>query len=146
VRTKKLNRPGRNHGFTLVEIMVVVVILGLLATLVAPRVYDQLFRSQKEKAKMDIYNIKQAVEQYRIDHMGRLPESLEELVTPDENGRVYIDDRRSTPRDPWDNEYVLEEDPERRGGIIIRSFGEDGERETEDDITNMNMHEREEDQ
>ncbi len=136
-RTRRA-RPG---GFTLVELMVVVVILGLLATLVAKNVIPYIFKSSITAAKMDIRNISEAVDLYRANNQGKLPESLDELVEPDENGNTYLKDMTQVPKDPWGNEYQLEEDPERKDGYIIRSYGPDREPETDDDITNLNMHE-----
>ncbi len=132
-------RTRRPAGFTLVELMVVVVILGLLATLVAKNVIPYIFKSTITAAKMDIKNISEAVDLYRANNQGKLPESLEELVEPDENGETYLKDLTEVPKDPWGNEYQIEEDPDRKGGYIIRSYGPDGEPETDDDITNLNM-------
>ncbi len=137
MKTRK--REKKDLGFTLVELMVVVVILGLLATLVAKNVIPYIFKSTVTVAKMDIKNIAEAVDLYRANNQGKLPESLEELVQPDENGQTYLKDMTEVPKDPWGNEYQLEEDPERKGGYIIRSFGPDKEPETDDDITNLNM-------
>ncbi|HHI67975.1 MAG TPA: type II secretion system protein GspG [Planctomycetes bacterium] len=137
---KKRTRTRQPGGFTLVELMVVVVILGLLATLVAKNVIPFIFRSSVTAAKMDIKNISEAVDLYRTNNHGKLPESLEELIEPDENGETYLKDMTQVPKDPWGNEYQLEEDPDRKGGYIIRSFGPDGEPETDDDITNLNLH------
>ena len=138
-RLEKRQRRSRPEGFTLVELMVVVVILGLLATLVAKNVIPFIFKSSVTAAKMDIRNISEAVDLYRTNNHGKLPESLEELVEPDENGETYLKDLTEVPKDPWGNEYLLEEDPERKHGYIIRSYGPDGEPETDDDITNLNM-------
>lgn len=132
-------RRARRGGFTLVEIMVVVVIIGLLATMVGPSVFNALFRSNIQVAKSDISSIAEAVRMYRLDNSGRLPESLEELVTPNEQGTVYLRDQVEVPKDPWENEYVLEPDPDRPQEFIVRSFGPDGEQGTEDDITNLTM-------
>ena len=137
---KKRTGKRQPEGFTLVELMVVVVILGLLATLVAKNVIPFIFKSSVTAAKMDIKNISEAVDLYRTNNHGKLPESLEELIEPDENGETYLKDMTQVPRDPWGNEYQLEEDPERKGGYIIRSYGPDGEPETDDDITNLNLH------
>ena len=133
---------GRRQGsgaFTLVEIMVVVVIIGLLATMVAPRVMDALFRSNIKKAKVDIRQIAQAVQMFQLRNNGRLPDDLEALVTPDENGQTYLQDLTEVPLDPWGNEYRLEPDPEHPRQFIVRSYGEDGQPETEDDITNKTL-------
>ena len=128
-------KKSKIKGFTLVELMVVVVILGLLAMIVGKNVLPYLFRSRISTAKMDIKNIAEAVELYQIENK-KLPEDLSELIDPD---KPYLKDCTEVPKDPWGNEYQLEEDPDRKGGFIIRSYGPDGEPETEDDITNLNM-------
>ncbi|MCI0589091.1 MAG: type II secretion system major pseudopilin GspG [Planctomycetes bacterium] len=116
---------SRRRGFTLAELMVVVVILGLLATLVVRNVVPALFEAKHKLAKAEIMNISQAVQSYLIKN-GRLPESLEPLVTPDENGVTYIDGRTEIPVDPWGFPYHYEADP---NGMTytIGSLGKDGE-------------------
>jgi len=115
----------RRRGFTLAELMVVVVILGLLATLVVKNVVPALFEAKHKLAKAEIMNIAQAVQSYQIKN-GRLPESLEPLVTPDENNVTYIDGRTEIPVDPWGFPYHYEADPNGMT-FTVGSLGRDGE-------------------
>ena len=68
-------------AFTLAELMVVIVIIGLLATLVVPNVFKKLFQANLSIAKSDIVTLEQAVTSYMMDHNGASPDSLEELIT-----------------------------------------------------------------
>ena len=77
-------------GFTLAELMVVIVIIGLLATLVVPNVVRRLFAATRAKAEADISTIAQSLDQYAVENMGRYPESLEVLVQPDEQGHTFL--------------------------------------------------------
>lgn len=97
----------RRAGFTLAEMMVVIVILGLLATLVVRNVMKNLSSAMGGKAQSDIVAIESALEEYAINNSGRYPDSLEPLVTPDVNGHTYL---KGTvlPKDPWKNEYQYE--------------------------------------
>lgn len=95
------------RGFSLAELMVVIVILGLLATLVVPSVVDKLKGAQRGKARTDIMAIANALEEYAILNAGRYPDSLEVLITPDANGHTYLK-QRQLPRDPWGHEYLYE--------------------------------------
>lgn len=115
-------KSGARAGFSLAELMVVIVILGLLATLVVPNVVAYLFRATSEVVKVDIKNIDSAIENYRINNGGKLPSSLEELVTPDANGNSYLKSK-TVPKDPWKNEYRYESDGRT---YRIMSFGKDG--------------------
>lgn len=123
----------RRRGFTLVELMVVIVILGLLATVVAINVLPSQNRAMVEKARADIATLEQAIEQYQIDNL-RPPsteQGLQALVEPPsglsrpERYRPggYI---RRLPEDPWGNayQYAL---PGRQGRFDVFSFGADGE-------------------
>lgn len=102
------HRPAaRRRGFSLAELMVVIVILGLLATLVVPNVVAKLKGAQRGKARTDIMAIANALEEYAILNGSRYPDSLEMLVTPDENGNTYLQ-QRQVPKDPWGNEYEYE--------------------------------------
>jgi general secretion pathway protein G len=130
-------------GFSLAELMVVIVILGLLATLVSTNVIKSLFTSNVSIAKADISAISQAIDNYCIDHGGKAPERLEELITPDESGHGYLD-RTTVPKDPWKNEYVYEP-PQAGQKFKVISYGRDGQPggEGQDaDIDNISMIER----
>ncbi|MGB0332305.1 MAG: prepilin-type N-terminal cleavage/methylation domain-containing protein, partial [Planctomycetota bacterium] len=85
----KINRrhlASRSAGFSLAELMVVIVIIGLLATVVVPNVVSKLGTASVTKAKADITNISKAVEEFQTNNAGRLPDSLEVLVEKDEFG------------------------------------------------------------
>jgi general secretion pathway protein G len=116
-------------GFTLVEIMVVVVILGLLATLVVQNVIGAGDTARETKAKADVRAIADAVKSYRVKN-GKLPESLDALTTKDERGRCELEE---LPKDPWDHDYMLKDGE--RGEWEVISMGPDGSENTEDDIS-----------
>jgi general secretion pathway protein G len=116
---------SRRRGFTLAELMVVVVILGLLATLVVRNVVPALFEAKHKIAKTEIMNIASAVQSYQIKN-GRLPESLEPLVTPDDNGVTFLENMTSIPNDPWGFPYHYEADPNGMT-FTVGSLGRDGE-------------------
>ena len=118
-------RPGSRAGFTLAELMVVIVIIGLLATLVVPNVIAKLGTANKAKAKADIVSNSNAVTQYAIENGGRYPESLEALVTPDPNGQSFLD-METVPKDPWGNEYVFEPASSSSQKFRVISYGKDG--------------------
>lgn len=116
---------GRQHGFTLIEIMVVVVILGILATLVLPNVMGRADEARMVKAKSDVKAIVSALNLYRLDHLRYPPADtgLEALVNPPPGTtRNYI---QSVPNDPWGNPYQYV-NPGVRGEIDVLSFGADG--------------------
>lgn len=137
-----LRRPRR--GFTLIEIMVVVLIIGLLATLVAPNVLRALFQGQQTRVKSDIREIEAALTMYNFEKH-KFPDSLEELTQEDENGHAFLT-AKSVPKDPWGNQYFY--DPPRSGGsdYTLGSYGRDGAPggDGEDkDITNQTLAEEE---
>ena len=103
----KIQRNARRAGFTLAEMMVVIVIIGLLATLVVPNVMQKFSQGQKAKAKTDITAIAHGLTEYAMNNAGRYPDSIEALVTPDVNGYTYLN-QKSMPKDPWGNEYGYE--------------------------------------
>lgn len=115
----------KKSGFSLAELMVVIVILGLLATLVVPKVFDSLKRAFGGKVKADIMAIANALDDYAINNGGRYPETLQALVDPDENGYTFLK-QKSVPMDPWAMEYQYE--PPMPGSPDPRVFtlGSDG--------------------
>ena len=97
----------RRAAFTLVEIMVVVVIIGLLAVIVVPNVMGHYAHAIHEKVKVDLTVIDGALKHFAINNAGRYPDSLVPLVTPDTNGMSYLD-MDAVPQDPWGVEYQYE--------------------------------------
>ncbi|MCK5945289.1 MAG: type II secretion system protein GspG [Planctomycetes bacterium] len=123
-------------GFTLVEIMVVIVILGLLATLVARNVMGASDEARESKAKSDVSTIAGAVRSY-YSKRGRLPDTLEDLSNKDEKGRSELEE---LPLDPWDTPYELIPGDNPRDFEVI-SCGPDKQPETEDDISSKSNRE-----
>ena len=117
---------ARKGGFSLAELMVVIVIIGLLVTLVAKNVMKNLSDAQATKALTDIQMLISACDEYAIDHAGVYPESLEELVTPNERGHRILK-QEGVPKDPWGNEYIYEP-PGGSGEVqpVVYSTGRDG--------------------
>lgn len=117
-------------GFTLVEIMVVVVIIGILAVLIVPRVLGRSDEARVAAAKHDIAAIVQSLKLYRLDN-GRYPTSeqgLQALIARPQSSpapiswRQYLD---ALPKDPWGNQYQYLS-PGVHGEIDVFSFGADG--------------------
>jgi general secretion pathway protein G len=127
------------RGFTLIEIMVVVVIIGLLATLVTVNLMEKADDAKVVKAKADIKAIENALELYKLDS-GRYPstqEGLKALVTKGEGRDSYIKGGK-VPQDPWGKTYQYLS-PGSHGEFDIISYGADGEpggQAKDKDITN----------
>lgn len=122
----------RNNGFTLIEIMVVVVILGILAAIVVPKVMDRPDSARITKAKQDIRALESALNLYKLDNFNypSTDQGLEALVRkPSGNPEPrnwkqggYLD---RLPKDPWGNDYQYLQ-PGVRGEIDLFTFGADG--------------------
>lgn len=120
----------RGKGFTLLELLVVMVIIGLLVGYVGPRYFSQLSKSEVNTAKAQIDAIETALDIYRLDH-GQYPsqdENLDALVTPPENANrwqgPYLEN--SIPTDPWGQPYIYRF-PGERGEFDLFSYGADGQ-------------------
>jgi general secretion pathway protein G len=117
-------------GFTLIEIMVVVVILGILAALIAPNVISRIDEAQVTKVRQDIRAIESALKLFRLDRF-KYPsteEGLDALVTPPTDSTVtwpaggYLD---RIPKDPWDRPYLYLQ-PGKGGEFDVYTLGRDG--------------------
>ena len=98
---------GASTGFSIAELMVVILIIGLLATQVLPAVLSRFGDAKKGKAKADLAALNQAITQFAINNGGREPDSLELLVQNDANGNRYLE-QTIVPKDPWKNEYFYQ--------------------------------------
>ncbi len=128
----------RIRGFTLIEIMIVVVILGILATLVVPAIMDRPDHARQVRAKQDIRTIVSALSLYRLDNLS-YPTTLDDLSVGENK---YLE---RTPNDPWGNPYQYIQPGIRGGRFDVYSFGSDGyEGGTglDADIGNWNLEER----
>lgn len=113
----------RQAGFTLIELMAVVLIIGLLIGVVGPNVWQMIGKGNRTAAESQMTNFKTAISAYRMTAMA-LPESLDNLVQEDEFGNTYLDSK-SLPLDPWQHEYYYE--PYGDGvNYRIVCFGSDG--------------------
>jgi len=118
-------------GFTLIELMVVLVIIGVLAALVVPNVLDRADDARSTAAKTDVNNLMQALKLYRLDNQ-RYPaaeQGLQALVVKPTSGPIpsnwksYVD---KLPNDPWGRPYQYL-NPGIKGEIDVMSFGADGQ-------------------
>lgn len=139
-----------DRGFTLIELMVVIVILGILAALIAPRIIGRTDEAKVTEAKVQIRNFETAVKLYKLDN-GSYPstdQGLDALVEKPAIGEIpgrwreggYLE-RRSIPVDPWGNPYIYVS-PGLNADFDIISYGADGARGGEGfdaDIENWNL-------
>jgi general secretion pathway protein G len=136
---------NKNQGFTLLEVMVVIVILGILASMVVPNLMGSQERANMQKAVSDITALETSLSLYKMDNYDypSTDQGLDALV---ERSDVEPEPRRfpedgyikRLPKDPWGNEYVLL-NPGENGKMDVFSVGPDGEAGTEDDIGNWNL-------
>lgn len=148
----KRNRNRKRSGFTLVELMVVIVILGLLAGLVGTNVIKKIKAARITTAKAQIKTLEQAVLDYYMD-VGQYPDNsigLEALVEQPSGVENWDKDgylaELKIPKDPWHNEYVYYLETATEGGekYYIYSMGPDGKDGTEDDVYSTEAEEDEE--
>jgi general secretion pathway protein G len=113
------------HGFTLIEILIVVAIIGLIATLIAPNLIGRFERSKEEITKAQVEMLSSAVTSFMLD-LGRYPNSLEELInSTDPKWRGPYLSKGSLPKDPWGRDYQYKS-PGDHGPFDLYSLGPEG--------------------
>ena len=128
-------RINDQRGFTLIELMVVIVILGILAGLIVPRIMGRPEEARRMKARVQMESIETALKLYKLDN-GNYPstdQGLEALVQPPSVGQLpkkwreggYLE-KGKVPKDPWDNDYVYLS-PGLHGDYDITSYGADAQ-------------------
>ncbi|GGQ27995.1 type II secretion system major pseudopilin GspG [Shewanella litoralis] len=140
-----MQQHNKQRGFTLLEVMVVIVILGILASMVVPNLMGNKDKADQQKAVSDIVALENALDMYKLDNSiyPTTEQGLDALVqkttsSPEprnfrEGGYV-----KRLPQDPWRNDYLLLS-PGENGKIDIFSSGPDGQPGTEDDIGSWNL-------
>ncbi|MCL4514441.1 MAG: type II secretion system major pseudopilin GspG [Firmicutes bacterium] len=125
----------REEGFTLLEMLIVLTIIGLLASLVAPRLFQQVGRAKEAAVKQQMANIALALEQYQLDN-GEYPTTEQGLAALRTAPTIpplatnwqgpYL--AKNVPKDPWNHDYVYKSPGANNpGGFDLMSLGKDGQ-------------------
>jgi general secretion pathway protein G len=138
IKNHIVRKTNSHQGFTLTELMLVVVIIGILAALVIPKIAGNSERARQTAATADINGgIKSALGQYEIDN-GFYPKSLQDLLVQPSNAKnwhgPYLD---KLPVDPWGNPYIYYfPGKHNQTSYDLLSVGPDGKEGTDDDVVN----------
>ncbi|MBT9460161.1 MAG: type II secretion system major pseudopilin GspG [Rugosibacter sp.] len=140
--TSRFQSSARISGFTLLELLVVMVIIGMLASFVAPKFFAQIGKSQTKTARAQIDALEKSLDQYRLD-IGRYPTTEQGLAALNERpagetkwSGPYL--KKSVPMDPWSHAYIYK-NPGEHGEYDLLSYGKDGQpggTDEAEDITN----------
>ncbi|UJF22168.1 type II secretion system major pseudopilin GspG [Shewanella sp. OMA3-2] len=140
-----MQKHSKQRGFTLLEVMVVIVILGILASMVVPNLMGNKDKADQQKAVSDIVALENALDMYKLENSTypTTDQGLDALVqkpTSSPEPRNYREGGyvKRLPQDPWRNDYLLLS-PGENSKLDIFSAGPDGQPGTEDDIGNWNL-------
>jgi len=138
--TRKERKKRIKYGFTMIELMAMLIIIGLLATLVVTKVASKIDQARETTTKANLKALAAAVNQFRMD-TARFPtedEGLLALIEQPSDVETWEPggylETTEIPKDGWGNEFIFELYPESGKQFVIRSSGPDGEQGTEDDL------------
>ena len=148
-----MKRTARNQGFTLLEILIVITILGILASIVAVKIMDRPGEARATKARLEIETLENALKLFKLDNAfyPSTDQGLRALIEKPATGRIpskwreggYLE-KQSLPKDPWGNDYLYLSPGVNNRDFDLWSYGADGEEggEGEDkDVTNWEINE-----
>ncbi|HQO01830.1 MAG TPA: type II secretion system major pseudopilin GspG [Spirochaetota bacterium] len=127
---------GKNEGFSLIELLIVIVIIGILGTIVYTRFMDLPERAKKEAARQQMLILNTALDRYRIDY-DNYPSGEDGL----EAIKGYLQSR-DVPQDPWGSQYIYRSPGESERPFDIISPGPDKQEGTADDIVSWQLHQK----
>ena len=142
---RKITQRRQRRGFTLIEVLLVLAILGVIAAMVVPNLLGRQRQANIDAAKLSITNVEQTLDLYAVDHNGDYPttaEGLEVLLVAPNNDEKwkgpYLKDVKAVPVDPWSRPLQYEYPGQHNGNTKpdISSGGPDKAFGTADDITN----------
>ena len=123
---------NNTKGFTLIELMLVVIIIGVLVSMVVPRLVGRSEEARVSAARADIHaNISVALDLFELDN-GKFPPTLSDLRSKTGKG-LYL---KRSPQDPWGNPYVYRSPGDHNPDYDLYSYGRDGKEGGGDDVTN----------
>ena len=136
-RALQLTRSASRAGFTLIEVLLVVVIIGILVGVAVPKLTGRVKQAQISAARTDVENVGTAIRLYEVDN-GDYPGSLQALISNPGGAQnwhgPYLE--KGMPKDPWEHDYIYAfPGSHNSGGYDLHSLGPDGV-ESADDITN----------
>src|SRR5262245_54792204 len=143
VHSRSSNNHSARRGFTLMEVLLVLAILGVIIALVAPNLIGQQKQANIKAAGLQVKSVESACDIYAVGHSGEFPTSLDALITNPGNDAnwkgPYLKDAATVPSDPWGSPIQYAYPSQNQGGADrpdIWSIGPDKQSNTADDITN----------